>query len=64
MDYIRKYVNVLETKTISAMITDIEREAEDETLDKRDDWLRLWDDLKVHYEAMLQKDQNGEEENG
>ena len=53
MDFIRKYVDVLDTKTISVMIEDIEREAEDETLYKRDDWFRLRDDLKEHYEATL-----------
>lgn len=65
MDFIRKHIGVLDTKTISVMIEDIEREAEFETLDKRNDWLSLRDDLKAHYEMMLkqinekQKNENG-----
>ena len=61
MGFIRKYIDILDTRTISVMIADIERETEDATLDKRDDWLRLRDDLKAHYETMLNKDTNGKE---
>ena len=62
MDFIRKYLDVLDTRTISVMIGDIERESENETLDQRDDWLRLRDDLKAHYETMLNKDTNGKKQ--
>ena len=55
MGFVRKNIDVLEKRTISVMIDDIEREAEDETLDKRDDWLMLRDDLKAHYDARLKK---------
>ena len=65
MDFVRKYIGVLDTKTISVMIEDIEREAEYETLDKRIGWLALRDDLKAHYETMLRKSIGGNEnENG
>ncbi|WP_444658451.1 hypothetical protein ACRQV7_12925 [Caproiciproducens sp. R2] len=65
MDFVRKYIGVLDTKTISVMIKDIEREAEYETLDKRIGWLALRDDLKAHYETMLRKSIGGNEnENG
>ena len=63
MDFIRKYIDVLDAKTISIMINDIERETEDTTLDKRDDWLQLGADLKAHYEAMIGKDPSGKEQN-
>ena len=50
MDFIRKYIHVLDAKTIAVMMEDIERETEDESLDKREDWLKLRDDLKVYYD--------------
>jgi hypothetical protein len=53
MNFIRKHVDVLDSRTISTMISDIERETEQETLDKRGDWMKLRDDLKVHYGAMI-----------
>ena len=56
MNYIRKHIDVLDERTISAMINDIEIEAKSESLDMREDWLKLQHDLKAHYEAMLQKD--------
>ncbi len=56
MTFVRKYINVLDSKTISVMIDDIEREAGDETLSQRNDWLMLKDDLKTFYDAMLEKD--------
>ena len=58
MEFVRKYLSVLDSKTICVMIEDIEREAEFETLDKRGDWLKLRDDLKTHYSEMLQKSEN------
>ena len=60
MSFIRKHIDVLDSRTISTMISNIEREAEQETLDQRDDWMKLRDDLKTHYKAMLQKDADGE----
>jgi len=59
MNFIRKHVDILDTRTISVIIDDIERETEDAMLDKRDNWLRLRDDLQAHYKAMLNKDTNG-----
>ena len=56
MEFVRKHLNILDAKTISVMIEDIEKEAEIETLDRREDWLKLRDDLKLHYEAMLRID--------
>jgi hypothetical protein len=58
MEFVRKYLSVLDSKTICVMIEDIEREAEFETLDKRGDWLKLRDDLKAYYSEMLQKSEN------
>ena len=58
MEFVRKYLSVLDSKTICVMIEDVEREAEYETLDKRGDWLKLRDDLKTHYSEMLQKSEN------
>ena len=58
MEFVRKYLSVLDSKTICVMIEDIEREAEFETLDKRSDWLKLRDDLQAHYSEMLQKSEN------
>ena len=58
MEFVRKYISVLDSRTICVMIEDVEREAEFETLDKRSDWLRLRDDLKAHYSEMLQKSEN------
>jgi len=55
MSFIRKHIDALDSRTISVMIADIERETEQRTLDQRDDWMKLRDDLKTHYEAMLQK---------
>jgi len=56
MEFVRKYINVLDYKTISVMIEDIEKEATNETLDQREDWLMLRDDLKIRYDAMLRMD--------
>ena len=56
MDFVRKHIDTLDSRTISVMIQDIEREAEQETLDQRNDWMKLRDDLKSHYGAMLRKD--------
>lgn len=65
MDFIRKYIDVLDTKTISVMIDDIESETAHESLDQRSDWLQLRDDLQTHYDAMLQKNTDRKEkENG
>ena len=61
MDFIRKHIDVLDTRTIHVMIKDIEREAEHESLNKRDEWLNLRDDLKAHYEAILQQDTDRKE---
>ena len=58
MEFVRKYLSVLDSKTICVMIEDIEREAEFETLDKRGDWLKLRDDLKTYYSEMLPKSEN------
>jgi hypothetical protein len=54
MSFVRKYLDVIDTRTISVMIEDIEREASDEKLDYREDWLKLRNDLKEQYEKLLQ----------
>ena len=56
MGFVRRYLDVMDTRTISVMIEDIERELPDEKLDYREDWRKLRDDLKVHYQKMLQAD--------
>ena len=56
MEFVRKHLNILDAKTISVMIEDIEKESALETLDQREDWLKLRDDLKLHYGAMLRTD--------
>ena len=61
MDFVRKHIDMLDSRTVSVMIQDIEREAEQETLDQLDDWMKLRDDLKAHYVAMLQKDEDKNE---
>ena len=63
MDFVRKHIDMLDSRTISVMIQDIERESGRETLDQLDDWMKLRDDLKVHYGTMLQKDED-KNENG
>jgi len=63
MDFVRKHIDMLDSRTISVMIQDIERESEQETLDQIDDWMKLRDDLKAHYGAMIQKDED-KNENG
>ena len=63
MDFVRKHIDMLDSRTISVMIQDIEREAEQETLDQLDDWMRLRDELKTHYGALLRKDKD-KNENG
>jgi hypothetical protein len=55
MNFIRRYIDVLDTRTLSVMISDIEREVGHETLEQRDDWLQLRDDLKIRYDMMLKK---------
>ena len=61
MDFIRKHIDALDTKTISVMIEDIDREIKDEELDQREDWIGLQNDLKVQYEAMLTKHEQAKE---
>ena len=52
ISFIRNHMDVLDAKTTSAIISDIEREAESEALNERDEWLKLRDDLKARYETM------------
>lgn len=56
MRFIRRHLEVLDTRTISVMIEDIERELPDEALYEHDEWLNLRNDLKVHLERMDLKD--------
>ena len=53
MGFVRKYLDVLDTRTVSVMIEDIDREADNEDLSYRDEWLLFRDELQEHLTAML-----------
>lgn len=46
--FVRDNMGFMDGKTINVMIKDIEREAENECLFHRNEWLRLRDELEVH----------------
>lgn len=56
MDFVRKYLAVMDTRTVSVMIEDIEREIADERLDYREEWISLQNELRARYKIMLNKD--------
>lgn len=61
MDFVRKYIHVLDTRTIRVMIEDIERSLPDDKLPYKNDWVKLCDDLKTHYATLAREN---EKENG
>lgn len=55
--FVRKYMSILDTKTIGIMVEDIDREPEfDEKLDYRDLWVSLQSDLKNRLNELKEKD--------
>ncbi len=61
MNFVRKHLYALDSKTVFVMIEDIDRELLDEKLDYREDWLKLRDDLNIHYEMMIRDDDKGKD---
>ncbi|WP_294852266.1 type II toxin-antitoxin system prevent-host-death family antitoxin [uncultured Oscillibacter sp.] len=53
MEFVRRHLDILDTRTITIMIEDIERELPDEKLYQRENWMSLRDDLKAQ-QKMLQ----------
>lgn len=57
MSFVRRNIHVMDSRTIYVMIEDIERELSDEQLPYRADWANFCDDLKLHYAAMISKNE-------
>lgn len=60
MDFTRKYLHTLDTRTISVMIEDIDREVSDEKLYEREGWLQLRDDLKNRLSELHQQNESNQ----
>lgn len=60
MDFTRKYLHTLDTRTISVMIEDIDREVSDEKLYEREGWLQLRDDLKNRLSEPHQQNESNQ----
>ena len=58
MDFTRKYLHTLDTRTISVMIEDIDREVSDEKLYEREGWIQLRDDLKNRLSELHQQNES------
>lgn len=53
--FVLKHLSVLDTRTITVMIRDIERELADDQLPYRDDWIILKNALEEHFQKMRDK---------
>lgn len=56
MSFVRRYIHLLDTRTISVMIEDIERELHVEDLYERAGWIQLRDELKVQLDNLRKQD--------
>lgn len=55
IQFVLKHLSVLDTRTITVMIRDIERELADDQLPYRDDWILLKNALEEHFQKARDK---------
>lgn len=61
VEYIRKYMNVLDTNTIKVIVEDIDREIDMKTIDSPSMWLKLKEELLARQTYMLKVDDKNTE---
>ena len=58
-DFIRKYISVLDARTLTVAIRDIDAELRTGTLDEANEWQRLRDELQITLEHLQENSENG-----
>ena len=58
-DFIRKYISVLDARTLTVAIRDIDAELRTGTLDEANEWQRLRDELQITLEHLQDNSANG-----
>lgn len=63
VDYIRKYMNVLDTNTLKVIVEDIDQEIEMGSVNSPSMWLKLKEELLARQAFMLEIDKKNTEKN-